>query len=338
MKKRLKINTIIGIGLLLLSCTILMSCSEEESYDFSGDSQNRVYLKSASNTVNGLDKVSFLINKTPAGVMSNVKMKFPLFATLKANASIEVGLSMDNSMVDKYNTMYGTSFDALPDGVLTFVDQTVTILPDAAMSKDSVEIVVNPEKVKSLPIGNYLVSIAITDVKGEGVSISSNRNMTHIMIEVEEDTDNIWNTTPDASSKGTLLTESRLDWTIAFTNMSMYDDVKKVFDGNDYTYSYCRIDSYDDTTGFVVDMQKEYSNLSGVQKNFYDGSYSINESDVYTSKNGIDWTLQGKFKNRGSQYSDIIFYVPVEARYLKFIVQSASSYLYIRELNVFTKK
>lgn len=280
MKNKLKINSRY-IGLFILSCMIFISCDKEDSFDFPGDSQNRVYLKSISNTVNGLDKVSFLINKTPAGVMSNVKMKFPLFSTLKANALIEVGLSMDNSMVDKYNAMYGTSFDALPDGVLTFIDQTVTILPNAVVSKDSVEIVVNPEKVKSLPKGNYLVSIAITDVKGEGASISSNRNMTYITLEVEEDTDNIWDTTPDASFKGALLTESRLDWTIAFTNISMYDDVKKVFDGNDYTYSYCRIDSYDDTTGFVVDMQKEYSNLSGIQKNFYDVSYSIKESDVY---------------------------------------------------------
>lgn len=337
MKNRIK-NRLILIGLFALSTASFFSCSDDESYDFPGDSQNRVYLKSVSNTVNGLDKVSFLINKTPAGVMSNVKMKFPLFATLKANALIEVGLSMDNSMVDKYNAMYGTSFDALPDGVLTFVDQTVTILPDAAISKDSVEIVVNPEEVKSLPIGNYLISMAISDVKGEGVSISSNRNMTYIMIEVEEDTDNIWNTTPDASLKGALLTESRLDWTIAFTNISIFDDVKKVFDGDDNTYSYCRVDSYDDNTGFVVDMQKVYSNLSGVQKNFYNTSYSIKESDVYTSKDGIEWTFHGKFKNQNSQYSDILFYVPVEARYLKFIVKSASSYLYIRELNIFTKQ
>lgn len=338
MKNRLKINSIC-IGLLSLSCAMFMSCGNEEVYDFSGDSQNRVYLKSALNTVNGLDKASFLVTKTSTSVVSNMKMKFPVFSTLKANTSIEVNMLMDNSIVDKYNAINGTTFETLPDGMLTFVNQMATIFPDATMSKDSVEVTVDSEKVKSLPTGKYLVSLAIANVKGEGVSVSSNRNMTYIMLEVKEDADNIWDITPDASVRGTLLTESRLDWTASFANITMADDIKKGFDGDEYSYFFCRIDSYDDNTGFVLDMQKEYSKLSGIQKNFYGGSYAIKESDVYTSKNGTDWTFQGKYKNPGNQYSEIIFYAPVEARYLKFIVRSASSssYLYVRELNVYTK-
>lgn len=325
------------MGLFLLSCTMFISCDNEEIYDFPGDSQNRVYLKSALSTVNGLDKASFLVVKTPVSVVSNMKMKFPVFSTLKANTSIEVNMLMDNSIVDKYNAINGTTFETLPDGMLTFVNQKITILPDATISKDSVEVTVDSEKIRSLPTGKYLVSLAIENVNGEGVSVSSNRNMTYIMLEVKEDTDNIWDITPDASAKGELFTGGRLDWTASFTNISMTDDIKKGLDGDDYSYFFCRIDSYDDNTGFVLDMQKEYSKLSGVQKNFYGGSYAIKESDVYTSKNGTDWTFQGKYKNPGNQYSEIIFYAPVEARYLKFIVRSASSYLYVRELNVYTK-
>lgn len=327
----------ICIGLLSMSCAIFMSCDKEENYDFPGDSQNKIYLKSVSNTVNGSDKAYFLVTKTPVSVESNMKMKFPIFSTLKANTSIEVSMLIDNSIVDKYNAINGTTFEALPDGMLTFIKQKITILPDATISKDSVEVTADPEKMKSLPTGKYMVALAIANVNGEKAFISSNRNMTHIILEVEEDTDNIRDITPDTSVRGTLLTESRLDWTASFTNINMADDIKKGFDGDDYTYFFCRIDSYDDNTGFVLDMQKEYSKLSGIQKNFYGGSYTIKESDVYTSKNGIDWTFQGKYKNPGNQYSEIIFYAPVEARYLKFIVRSASSYLYVRELNVYTK-
>ncbi len=330
----MKKNIRLIIGLLPICCFILMSCRDEDTYDFPGDKVNRVYIQPLDNTVNGSDLVQLAIHKTPLVTLTGV-LKIPVSSTLCANGDISVSVSIDNSLVKEYNAKHKTSYQAIPMEAIEMKNSNLKIPSNATKSEGVVEIGIPVNSVAGLSEKEYLMPVKIDEVVGNAV-ISSNRSIFYAIVRIVEDQDNIWDSNPDEAAKGKLLTADRKSWTVSTVNSTFANPMSNLFDGVTSTTLRYTVSSYDDNTGFTVDMQKEYTNISGIYHYFSRNTYSITSSDIYTSSDNVTWTYQGHFNNN-AQIASAFFYVPVKARYIKTIVRANNRTVNISELNIYIK-
>lgn len=321
------------IGLFSLSCILFMSCGDEMLYDFPGDNQNKVYIKSTDKTVNNYDMAKLDVLNTPVGTFSN-NVHIPVSSTMKADGDLLISLSIVPSLVDSYNAEHETSYALFPAEAVSFQDAELKI---SSMTTDSkgVEVGIDLEAVKNVSPGSYLMPLQIGKVEGNAV-ISTDRNTTYVVVQVTEDTDNIWNAAP--ADKGSLLTEDRSSWTVTANNSSFRGAVGNLFDNNESNYVQYAVSTMDDDTFFIVDMQKEYDQISGVYQRFYSSYYMLTVVDIYTSMDNQNWEHQGTYEGKDGTAS-ICFYNPVSARYLKIVPRERTSYgVYFREFNIYVKE
>lgn len=328
MKNKPTIKSILT-AIVCISTLMLTSCKNDESFDYPGHSENRIFLKASSG------KTAFTAQKTPGGTFTDLKVKIPIFCTSPAYSSIEASMAIDTTYVIKYNAVNKTNYNRLPAEAFNLINSKLTIPAKSYVSQDSLALEIKPDGLENVESGNYLVPIVISSTSDSQVSISQNRNVLYFTLTITEDLDNIWNTPP--SDKGTPITGDRTSWTVTTTNSSFGGDTSMLFDNNlNNTLSYS-ITQLDNTTGFVVDMKQIYTNLSGITMNFMQTYYSIKNADVYTSEDNSQWTMQGNALNTNTIW-DLIFYKNVSARYIKLIVRERPTYgIYFREFNVYTK-
>lgn len=321
----------IEIVLFTLLCVGLFSCSNDEDYDFPGTSENLVYMKPSSNTVNSFDLAKFQVYHTPVSSQSNLNIKLPVFATIKASGNISVQVAINNSLVDTYNAEHSTEYKKVPDNLVVFKNEILTIPSGDMISKDSVSVSLNNDNLKSLEVGNYIIPIIIKSVNG--AKASSNRNRTFLLVNVSEDNDNIWD---GGTPIGTLMKTNRPTWTLAFTpNYSESGgEISKIFDGNigggwDDSW-YCNLKQ---NTAVVIDMQTVQNNITGLYIN-----EMVNNSTLFYSSDNNRWISLGSISGDNS---DIVFYAPITARYIKWEVPvrngSWGMYLNLYEISIYQK-
>lgn len=323
------------LPVILFSLSAGLSSCDEKHYDFDGG-PGTIYVSTPTSTQVNSTPNTFVghVLKTPVGVVGQVKAEFPIRSTVPVKENTTVSVGVDNGLVDAYNQKYGTTYSTLPTDMVEVSNQNPVIAAGQYLSADSVKLNINTEKVATLESKIYLVPVKITEVKGS-LQISENYHTVYLLVNIAEDTDNIWDVTPE--EKGNLLGTERQAWTVTTANSSFGGSVGVLFDGNSNNYLNYRVQSYDENTGFTVDMQQSYQTLSGLKIEYYSSSYGIREAEIYTSEDGHEWNLQGHVNNTNGTW-DLAFYSPVSARYLKFVVRQVASYgVYFREFNVYTK-
>lgn len=321
----------IQVLLFVLFSIGLSACSNDDIYDFPGTSENLVYVKSSTNTVNSFDLAKFKVYHTPVGSQSDLNVKFPVFAIMKATKSISAQVSIDNSLVDAYNSEHSTEYKKVPENVVVFENGTLTIPAGDMISKDSVSVSLNGNNLKSLEVGNYIIPITLKTV--EGAKPSSNRNRIFLLVNVDEDSDNIWD---NGVSSGNLLTTNRSTWTLEFApNYSASGgEMSKVFDGivgsnwNDSWY--CNLKQ---NTTVIIDMKSEQANVAGLYI-----KDMLSNSNFSYSNDKQNWTNLGKVSGTRSQ---IVFYSPISARYIKWEIpvktSSWGTYISLFEISIYQK-
>ena len=320
------------IALLFLPCLIFTSC-DDDVYDFQGDSENRVYIKPLDNTVNGFNRSKLSVIVNPLSVQKET-LRLPVSSTVPVKGDVNVSFTLDESLVAGYNLQHGTNYQAIPAKAAELKNSELTIPSGKMVSDNILEISVNDDEVANLSGGEYLLPVRIKEVAGNAV-VSVNRNVSYVLVNVYADLDNIWDTPLSESAIGDLLTVDRTGWQVTATN-SHFSSIANMLDGNTTTNEEYKVDLLDDNTGFTIDMLQEYSNITGIRQHFYSGTWSISSSDIYTSSDNENWTYQGHFNNNVT-VANICFYAPVKARYIKTIVRAHSRYVYICELNIYTK-
>jgi hypothetical protein len=322
------------IGLLALLVMPFISC-ENNVYDFVGDEQNRVFIKPLDNTVNGAKAVQLSVLWNPLEVVKE-SVSFSISSTLPVSGDVTVSVSVDNSLVDDYNLQNSTHYEAFPKEAVEILDREAIIPTGATKSENVISISVLDEAILDLSVGEYLVGIKLDQVFGDAV-ISSNRSILYIKVNVSKDEDNIYDIVPE-KLEGTLLGEDRTAWQFECENSSIYGSLISVFDNDNQTNIGYNISTLDENTGFIIDMQKEYKNITGICYDFVSkpyGVYCIESSDIYTSKDKKEWIYQGRFDNT-LKLANAAFYNPVNARYIKTIVRKYSRMgVYIEELNIY---
>lgn len=322
------------ISVLLLSVFICFSCKDDEYYDFPGDDQNRIYFKTVSNTVNEYDKIKFEVLQTPNGVFSG-KLEIPVYSTMPADGDIFISLEADESLVADFNSNYDKDYKPFPVEAVSFSNNELRIPSNTLKSEGVFDLKINPDLLGGVEPGEYLLPLKIGNVNGNAAP-STNRNKVYIIITLSLDEDNIWNTAID--DKGSLYKEDRQGWEVTAFNSEFSGDTNLLFDGDEsQRLRYYLSNVGESESGFIVDMKNPIV-LSGIYEKFYWSSYAISKSEIYTSLDNQDWTYQGAFEDF-SDLSEIIFYTPVEARYIKIVVKDSSRYsFYINEFNVYVKE
>lgn len=176
------------IGLLMALCAIsFSSCSDDESYDFPGNS-GKVYVRmQSSNLVNSVANVlDIKVSKTKFGTFGGGSVSFPVRSTVPVKGETSVTLGIDNSLIDAYNAKNGTECKALDASVFSFSGQNLVITTGQMRSEQELEIAVDPAKVNSLELGDYLVPVRLMDVTGK-MEVSSEWSVIYLHVAVVDD-------------------------------------------------------------------------------------------------------------------------------------------------------
>ncbi|WP_101689478.1 DUF1735 and LamG domain-containing protein [Dysgonomonas massiliensis] len=140
------------ILLSLVSLVIFEACSEDVDVE-------AVYITAAEKS----KTVSFSARN------NGDNMGITVSTSLVANSEVEVLLSIDNSLVEKYNSENGESFQSLPEGTCS-LSETKLVVATGTYRSDAIKLVVNDvEKIgKGL---NYLVPVKLTSKNGNYPSL-----------------------------------------------------------------------------------------------------------------------------------------------------------------------
>ncbi len=90
-------------------------------------------------------------------------------ATGPVSEDVKISLKIDNSLVEKYNQQYRTSYYALPDNATSLAKKEVVIKKGATSSEASLFSIVSRDAFEDGRI--YIVPVTITAVKGGGLDV-----------------------------------------------------------------------------------------------------------------------------------------------------------------------
>lgn len=327
-----------NLCLLALSAS-LFACSESDSYDVVGDSQNKLYVNLGAWSPIDAPKNSFAFEvvHTPIGDFGSVAAKFPVKISRPAANDVTAKMEVDNSLVDSYNSLHGTSFAKLPDGVLDLSSATATINKGLYQSLDSVSIAIANNKLALLTEKKYLVPVKISSSTDKSIGISQDNSTTYLVISTS--VNRIQSNIGSAKMDGALASSLYSSWTVTTDATPTKGTVANIFDGS--TSTNWRFSTTPVT--FTIDM-KAAQNVTGFRAycQYANYGYVFGNVDVSLSNDGTTWDYVGKATNStmanegGYQY--ISFYGAYQARYVKLTFSWLYSYYpYICELGVYVK-
>lgn len=176
------------IGLFVALCAIsFSSCSDDESYDFPGNS-GKVYVRmQSSNMVNSIANVlDMKVSKTKFGTFGGGSVSFPVRSTVPVKGETSVTLGIDNSLIDAYNAKNGTECKALDASIFTLSEQNLVIGNGQMRSEKELEIAIAPAKINSLELGDYLVPVRLMGVTG-AMEVSAEWSVVYLHVSVVDD-------------------------------------------------------------------------------------------------------------------------------------------------------
>lgn len=299
------------------------SCNDDETYDFPGDSMNRVYIKSYT----GGD---FTFIHTPIQSFSSLDLKFPVYVTGNHSGTIQATVGLDNSLVDAYNMTNNSDFDVLPENALRIENQEMTIPAGEYQSSDSIHIVVNEDILPQLRSEKgYLIPLKLENVKGENAAVSTNMNCTYIPVSVSIKSGMIDDEAVDNDVQGTLV-KDRTGWSAYIEEsdgVTISGNVSDMFDES--TSTEWKLSS-EQPYHVVVDLQKSYNVTALRALYLYYGWWEYNSftngTKVEYSQDGTDWQDLGTISSTSTK--NVILYAPVAMRYLRMEIPVVDSYYY----------
>lgn len=305
---------------LVLATASFSACSDDEEYDFPGDSRTLVYAADFSG--------SYKVVQTPAGAMGAISVPVTAKTNGRSASDIKVVVAVDNSLIDAYNEENGTSYLPLPAEALVLDKTELTIPAGEMMSADTVIVSLTDDQeiLKNLNDDNgYIIPVRLASVSGGGAALATSiKSISYLTIGITNDAVNHEGTLED--SKGTPV-DDWTGWSVTETdgNLSGWE---RMFDGNAKNYWSAGYN----TKTVTIDMGKTYK-FDAIQAYYGSswGSYTYGSlyggTKIAISTDGTNWSNIGEIEGSSWSRSDnVIFYGYVEARYIKFSRESTFSF------------
>ena len=198
------IKNIFYVGMLALCTMSFTACSDEETYDFPGDPYNHVYLQDKGGT--------FTFVHTPISSISTLDLTLPLYCNHRVTSNFIAKVEVDNSLVAAYNEENNTEHAEIPVSSLVMENTEIRFEQGGLMSVNELHITTNEAINELRDVNGYLIPIRITAVEGENCKIVDKMSTTYVIVNVKEDTDNIYDDAADELVTGTLVSD-RSGWT-----------------------------------------------------------------------------------------------------------------------------
>ncbi|MFV0538260.1 MAG: BT_3987 domain-containing protein [Dysgonomonas sp.] len=315
---------------MLAFCTIsFTACDDkEDTYDFPGDSYNRVYMLDQSG--------SYKIVQTPISTVSNLNFEASLKCTQKASSSIKATVEVDNSMIAAYNEKHGTKYEAIPANALVIENATVNIPANAMASSDTLRISITKDEsiLTTLRSENgYLIPLRLAKAEGGDSQPSSNFFTSYLVVTVTED--NINHDAVVGDITGTLVAD-QTGWS-ATTNATVYSYYQPLtYLFTTATSSYCYLYNVP-TINLDIDMGKSYTfDAIKLQRSTATASFASGMS-IFSSNDGTTWKSEGTLTKSTTFCA---FYAPITTRYVRIVKSSGSTSnttLYASIFNIYAK-
>lgn len=212
---------------------------------------------------------------------------------------IECTLGIDESYINTYNKMNGTTYELLP---AEYYEMPASVKLTSGSNDALASIKV---KAASLPAGDYILPVAVTDVSEFKLSAS---NVMPLIVRV------MGNKLDRTGWTATADTENRSDGCT----------VDKMLDGNVNTtwHSQWNGGTHALPDNIIIDMKAEYSidHVSLRQRAAGEDYRDTKTVEIYTSKDGADWTFVGTCNMAKVQEDQIFKVTTTLGRYVKLKV------------------
>lgn len=273
------------------------ACSSDEHFNVTGNPDNLVYLHLSGDNIR-----SFKVIHTPVSHIGAFDAKFPVNILRAAGTPTTVSVVMDNSLIAQYNAANGTSYAAVPEGVVNIANSVAHIQANEYVSSDSIVVSVPESALPQLTEEGYIIPFRINEVLGAGKP-SEERGVAYIVINTEEKIIN--DGARSDQMRGTAIpAEEMAAWSCD------KDDLAYVMNGD--------WEGWEDGT-YVIDMkaEKKVTGLSFLPL-YYNYSPDVVMA-VSLSTDGAQWVECGQTNSMSLErnWRYYVLYGAVPARYIK---------------------
>lgn len=174
----MKYTKLLSTLILLGGIVCFSSCNKEEDGNLI---PNKVYVNNQLYPVNILS-TKVIMDKTVgiSQIAGRGIIEIPVRATMPAEGTLIIGASVNNHLVEKYNTEHGTSLQSINPEHIVFEPQTCTIEQGEMASKTSIGVKLINANELSIENG-AVIPISISLSSGHGI-VSENMSTVYIQV------------------------------------------------------------------------------------------------------------------------------------------------------------
>ncbi len=317
---------------LRLTPTSEISLAEVNIYKIESEEPTLYALCGTDNTLTGS------IAHTPSGSFNGVNAAFDVYTTVFSASGYTVTASVDNSLIDAYNSANGTSYKSINESLIKIANNPATIEANANKTTEQLKVSLEGDLSTLTDKSGYLIPVTFS---ANGAVTSSSRGVVYIIVTPVEE---LFRKNLAFEDIGGSLVEDRSGWTIEGES-DLYTESyqhESLLDGDGNTY----VRTWGGPVVFKIDFGKELDvtavSLLPRQDNPWYASYHPYSIQIEYSEDGNIYTELGTAMQangeivsfNGAAYAAL--YGSQKMRYIR-ITASYNSNMGTAEFNVYSK-
>lgn len=317
---------------LRLTPTSEISLAEVNIYKIESEEPTLYALCGTDNTLTGS------IAHTPSGSFNGVNAAFDVYTTVFSASGYTVTASVDNSLIDAYNSANGTSYKSIDESLIKIANNPATIEANANKTTEQLKVSLEGDLSTLTDKSGYLIPVIFS---ANGAVTSSSRGVVYIIVTPVEE---LFRKNFAFEDIGGSLVEDRSGWTIEGES-DLYTESyqhESLLDGDGNTY----VRTWGGPVVFNIDFGKELDvtavSLLPRQDNPWYASYHPYSIQIEYSEDGNIYTELGTAMQANGEivsFNGAAFaalYGSQKMRYIR-ITASYNSNMGTAEFNVYSK-
>lgn len=317
---------------LRLTPTSEISLAEVNIYKIESEEPTLYALCGTDNTLTGS------IAHTPSGSFNGVNAAFDVYTTVFSASGYTVTASVDNSLIDAYNSANGTSYKSIDESLIKIANNPATIEANANKTTEQLKVSLEGDLSTLTDKSGYLIPVTFS---ANGAVTSSSRGVVYIIVTPVEE---LFRKNFAFEDIGGSLVKDRSGWTIEGES-DLYTESyqhESLLDGDGNTY----VRTWGGPVVFKIDFGKELDvtavSLLPRQDNPWYASYHPYSIQIEYSEDGNIYTELGTAMQANGEivsFNGAAFaalYGSQKMRYIR-ITASYNSNMGTAEFNVYSK-
>ena len=317
---------------LRLPPTSEISLAEVNIYKIESEEPTLYALCGTDNTLTGS------IAHTPSGSFNGVNAAFDVYTTVFSASGYTVTASVDNSLINAYNSANGTSYKSIDESLIKIANNPATIEANANKTTEQLKVSLEGDLSTLTDKSGYLIPVTFS---ANGAVTSSSRGVVYIIVTPVEE---LFRKNFAFEDIGGSLVEDRSGWTIEGES-DLYTESyqhESLLDGDGNTY----VRTWGGPVVFKIDFGKELDvtavSLLPRQDNPWYASYHPYSIQIEYNEDGNIYTELGTAMQANGEivsFNGAAFaalYGSQKMRYIR-ITASYNSNMGTAEFNVYSK-